>query len=99
MHGRPAATGAGGDDTLDEFGGLQRLEVLANRSVGETELGGQFRRSCCVGALEPLDDAALGTGQIGSDGGDAWEPSDYESDYFVKGYGRERALALTKCQT
>ena len=67
MHGRATAAGAWRVDPLDELGCLQRLEVLANRRVGEAELGGELGGRCALRALESLDDAALGAGQVAAD--------------------------------
>jgi hypothetical protein len=44
--------------------GLECIEVLAQRGVGEPELGGEIRGRCRFDALQPLDDAALGVGQL-----------------------------------
>ena len=76
VHGWAPAAGAWRADALDQFSALQRLEVLTNRRVGEAEFGGELGGSRALSALEPLDDAALGTGQVAADIGDGEQSND-----------------------
>jgi hypothetical protein len=71
VRGRAAAAVADPGGPLDQAGGLEGLEVLADGGVGEPELGGQLGRGGGVGALEPLDDATLRAREVGGELADA----------------------------
>jgi hypothetical protein len=68
MHGWTAAGGGQAGAPLDQFGALQGLEMLADGGVGETELGGELGCRDGFDALEALEDAALGAGEVVSIG-------------------------------
>ena len=76
MHRRAPAAEARSGDTLDQLGGFERFEVLANGGVGKAELAGKFRCCGALGALQALDDAALGAGEVVADIGDELQPND-----------------------
>ena len=44
---------------------LERIEMLTQGGVGEPELAGKVGCRCRLDALEPLDDPALGVGELG----------------------------------
>jgi len=67
-------TSAGRIHAFNEFGAFQCLKVLADRGVGETELGGELGSGDAFGALQALDDATLGAGQVAADVLDDVEP-------------------------
>ena len=71
VHGRAATTGTGCVDALNQFGDFEGFQVLANCGVGEAELGREFGSGRALGALQTLDDAALGTGEVAADVRDA----------------------------
>jgi len=64
VHGRAAAAGWFFPGPRHEPGCLESIEVLAERRVGEAELGGQIACRCGLDALQPLDDAVLGVGYL-----------------------------------
>ena len=63
--GRPAATGRHRRGPFDEAARLHRLEVLADRGVGEAELGGELGCGRRVGALQPTEQATLCLAEVG----------------------------------
>ena len=77
MHRRAAAASAWCIDTLDEFGAFECFQVLANCGVGESELGRQFWRGGALRALQALDDAALGTGEVAAEVRDTAQSNGY----------------------
>lgn len=86
VHRWPAAASTGRLHAFDQFRALEGLKVLADRGVGQAELGGQFGRGRRLGALQPFDDAALGTGEVGGDVGDGEQSN-----------GVFRSASLRKC--
>jgi len=64
MNRRPSATSWLGDRAGDHPDFFEGIEMLAQRGVGETELGGKICRSCRLDALQPFNDSALGVGQL-----------------------------------
>ena len=76
MHRRAPTASTRRSDALNQIGGLERLEVLANRGVGETEVGRQLGCGGAVGALQVLDDSAFGTGEVVADVVDGSQPNE-----------------------
>jgi hypothetical protein len=68
VHGWTAACGRQAGASLDEFGILQGLEMLADGGVGEAEFGGEFGCRDGFDALQALEDTALGAGEVVSAG-------------------------------
>ena len=61
---RAAAARRFGHRSRDQARILESVEVLAQRRVGEPELGGQIGGRRRLDALQPLDDPSLGVGQL-----------------------------------
>ena len=79
VHGRPSAAGRLGHRSGDHAGFFERIEVLAQRGVGEPELDGEIGGRCRLDALETFHDPALGVGQLGSPENSTWDPAYFGS--------------------
>ncbi len=62
---RAPSTGGLGHGPSDEAGFFERVEVLPQGRVGESELAREIGRSRRLDALQPFNDSSLGVGQVG----------------------------------
>jgi hypothetical protein len=65
VHGRAAAARGLGHRASDHSGVFERVQMLTQGCVGESEFAGEIGGGCRLDALQPVNDPALGIGLLG----------------------------------
>lgn len=68
VHRRAPSTGGLGHRSSDQAGIFERVEVLPQRGIGQSELAREIGRRRRLDALQPFNDPSLGVGQVGHPG-------------------------------